>query len=517
MDIGYILRSTRHKMGVIYRNRPALSLGETTLTYAELDRLTCRYAHALVALGVKHGDRVALMMYNAIDYAALYFAITSIGAVCVRLNFRLGPDELRYMLNDSGTRVLIADSDLIGVIDNARAGTSVERFVFRSDDAPEWASDRTALWSDQNTPPDLPIPDPQDPAMLMYTSGSTGPAKGVVWTHSMTMWFAALQALRFRLTEDTVMMVTGPMYHVGGLENFILGAMFVHGHGVVNPSRGFKAIEAMRSAERHRVTDVFMFSFTLVEVLQDPDVRDLTLKSIRTLRTGGTGIPTTAADDVQSLLPGVTLDFVYGMTEMGNTTTTRDDVTPETTPNMIGTMFQGTETRVLGPDGTELDYEQEGEITVRSPAGAAGYWNRPEDSASVFRDGWIATGDLGIVDRQGRLRLSGRAKDIVRTGGENVHPGEVESVLIVHPAVADVAVIGVPDPRLHEAICALVVVEPGADVTAEELIEFVRSKIASYKKPRHVVFVSSLPRNASGKLLKPQLRNEYAHIGTAGI
>lgn len=508
MDVGHILRSTRHSTASVARARPALSLaGDHTMTYGELDDLANRYANTLLRLGVRRGDRVAILSHNSLDYLPLYFAIASIGGVVVRVNFRLSPSELRYVLTDSGATALVTTQAFVEVVDAVRDNIPVRSFIVLDGPPPEWAVPRVVVDEVETSPPDVPIPHGDDPAMLMYTSGTTGHSKGVVWTHDATMWHAALQALHYGFDGDTVAMTTGPLYHVGAFENFLSACLFVHGHGVVIPSLNLQLETVLAAMDRHEVTDAFVFSFMLNELLGSDEHTIPDLSGLRRIVAGGSGVRDDAAELLARKYPRAALQLAYGMTETGTSMTT-GALSAADRSDAIGRPLPGYEIRVVDSRGADAAVGSEGEILARGPVVAEGYWNRPDDSTVAFSDGWCRSGDLGSVDADGVLHLSGRVKEIVRTGGENVHPGEVESVLITHAGVEDVAVIGVPDERLEEALCAVIVRSPGSMVESEELITFVRGHIAGYKKPRHVVFADSLPRNASGKLLRQVLRDE---------
>ena len=443
---------------------------------------------------------------------ALYLAITTIGAIVVRINFRLHPTELEFVLRDSQSMLCITD---VAVEHTETEDVPVPgcRFFLLGHHHPSATDWHRALQAAPTHAPDVPIPDGGDPAMLMYTSGTTGAFKGVEWTHDGTMWHAALQALHYGFSARTVAMTTGPLYHIGALENWLSACLFVHGHGVISPSRDFEVGATLDNVARHQVTDLFMFSFMFPEMLQRLEARDLDLQAIRTLMVGGAGIPDSAVSHVRRHLPRPRILLGYGMTETG--TTTAGELADGMNVDFVGRTAPGYEIAVVDASGVEVDVDVEGEIVARGPSVASRYWERPDDSADVFTGGWCHSGDIGSVDAEGNLHLRGRLKDLVRTGGENVHPGEVESVLMSHPDVADVAVIGLPDALLTESVCALVVRRPESTVSGAELTDYVKQRIASYKKPRHVEFVDDLPRNASGKLLKTIFRERYAGLASS--
>jgi fatty-acyl-CoA synthase len=349
-----------------------------------------------------------------------------------------------------------------------------------------------------------------DPISLLYTSGTTGLPKGALWSHANTVGSATLQALKWRFSPDTVALVPGPLYHAGGFEAVTAPVLLVHGTAVCLPSGSFTVEHLLDVIATEQVTDCLLFSFMLNEMLRLDDLEDRLPASLTHLIIGGDTMMPWTVGEVRRRMPQVRLTQVFGLTEGGAIATTLDDGDFDSQPRSIGKPLALTEAKVVTPEGGSAAVDEVGEIMVRGPGVCAGYWERPEANRETFVDGWCRTGDLGSVNADGFLSLAGRAKDMIRSGGENVYPAEVERVLTDHPAVKDVAVVAVPDPRYLEVGCAVVVATDDFDEVA--LGAFCRERLASYKVPKYFVRQDELPRNASGKVLKYVLREQYEKV-----
>jgi fatty-acyl-CoA synthase len=516
MDIGTLLRaSTQASAGAA--DRAAVSIeGEDLLTYSELSARTSEHAGRLHNLGAAPGDRIGLLLHNCVEYWALYFAVVQLGCIAVRLNFRLNPEELRYAITDSGTSILCVQSELTTGIEPIRGDLPGVRFlgVPGARTLPEWCPDLYDL-DPVATLCDAPL-DPATPAMLMYTSGTTGRPKGALWSHGNTTWIAAMQAMKWDLGPGTVALTTGPMYHVGAFEDLLLPTLLVRGETIACRSTGFDIGRIMTLMANRGVTDAFLYPFMIYDLLRHPELSSTDLRSLRRIVTGGSAIATWAVERMAQVLPGVRLSCAYGLTEGGAMATVLDAEDLAANPDAVGRPLPGTELRVCGDDGTELPPGADGEVWIRSPSVCLGYWNKPEATAETFVDGWCRTGDLGhLTPGDQLLRITGRKKDMIKSGGENIYPAELENVLASHPDIVDCAFIAVPDARLEEAVCAVVVATPGATLSAEDVVAFCTDHLARYKRPRHVFLVDALPRNAAGKVLKVCLREQYAALGTS--
>ncbi|EMR04945.1 Long-chain-fatty-acid--CoA ligase [Bhargavaea cecembensis DSE10] len=516
MDVGYMLDRVEPRLQTLRSDKEALAMetGETW-TYGTLNEKANRYANALLDKGVQKGDRVGILMFNSLEYFAVYFAVAKIGGIAVRINFRLETEELAYILNDSGSTVLCFDSALAERLEPIKDRTSVKSFISYDRDSgitPGWAEGWDVLEKGDQTLSRRPVIEETDPVMLMYTSGTTGRPKGALWTHRNTIWFAAMQSLKWNFDGNTIGMTTGPLYHVGAMEDVALAVLLSGGTVVISKSGNFEIRRTLDVIEKKRVSDVFLFPFMIYEMLKLSDIGSCQLDSLETIYSGGDPIISWAIDRLYDLFPKIGLVQVYGLTEGTPIAVSLDPSDAKTKGYTAGKPMPFTEVKVIDDRGEPLPAGEIGEICTKGPAVVSEYWNKPEATAKTFVDGWCHTGDLGVLDAEGFLTISGRKKDMIRSGGENIYPVEVEDVLIRHDAVQDVAVIGIPDPKYIETVCAVIVTKPGRSVTEKELLEFIEGKLARYKKPRSFVFLDELPRTASGKVQKFRLREEYKHL-----
>lgn len=495
-------------------DRPALALDDQQpLTWQELHDLEVRYARALQRAGVGRGDRVAILMHNCVEYIVWYLAIARAGAISVRLNFRLTAPELEFILSDSGAATLIFDSDLAATVTQLRASTPVATFIARQrhSEIPPWAASETEFLAAASGADLAPFPemDQNDPVSLIYTSGTTGRPKGAIWTHGTTLWFATIQALKWQFDERTVTLTPGPLFHAGGLEALLLPALVSHGTAVTFTSGGFTIERLLEVARAQQVTMMLLYSFMSYECLRLPDVAELVPASMRRITCGGDTLMPWVYDEFARVLPQIEILQQYGLTEGGAVSTCLDHRDGRERAGSVGRALPLTEIKVGDEFGQALPSGEVGEVYVRSPAVSPGYWQRPDATAETFQDGWCRTGDLGWIDADGFLTLAGRAKDMIRSGGENIYPAEIESVLTAAPGVADAAVIGVPDDRYGEVGCAFVVPVAGHSIHVDELRDFCTNRLARYKVPRYFEVLDELPRNPSGKVLKFVLRQQH--------
>jgi fatty-acyl-CoA synthase len=519
MDVNWIVDSPFEELPDGDRDATAISVdGEESLTYGDLWRRRNQFVYLLREAGVEPGNRVAIMLLNSLDYIALYFAIARIGAIAVRLNFRLTPAELSYIINDSGPSLVVFHSSRTSQLEPIRDSLSVRRWHCLPDSdipVPGWA-EPLDLDSTPADEPQLPRPAGTDPVMLMYTSGTTGRPKGAVWTHDNSLWTASLQANQWGYSSETVAMTSGPLYHVGALEAMFLPALLVHGTGVITSSGGMTIERIVATVRKTGVTHALLYPFALYDLLRKPDLDPADLSSLRVIVCGGDVVQPWAFRAMDEKLPGIELQQAYGITEGGSICAALDYGARHAHPDSIGRPLPLTQIRTMLDTGKPAGPDEVGEVWVRSPAVSGMYWNLPNESRETFVDGWCRTGDLGRVTPDGFLVLTGRSKDMIRSGGENVYPAEIEAVLSDHPDVAAIALVGVPDAKYLEVGCA--VVQPAnSTVVVSELEESLRSlaatKLARYKCPRYYLFVAELPVNPAGKVQKRVLRERAAYLG----
>jgi fatty-acyl-CoA synthase len=511
MDISFFIRQALGPTPRFDLNAAALGMeSDAPLTFAELGRRSRSYANALLELGVRPGDRVAILMYNSLEYWLAYFAITRLGAIAVRLNFRLGPSELEYGLIDSGSTVVLADPDLLQRLSDVRSRLPVRQFVALDRDAerPSWALSWDVLEGGSELEPPVALPVADDGAMIMYTSGTTGRPKGALWSHGTTTWWTAMQIMEWEFSPRSVTMATGPLYHIGSLENYTLPTLAAGGRVVMLRSRNFSIERTMQIASEVGVTDLLLFPVMIQQMVQSPEIAQLDLRSVTRIFTGGDAMHPWAIEQLRDRYPWMDLVQVYGLTEGTPIAACGARGFAFERPQFVGRAFPFAELTIRDDAGEPVPDGSPGEIWTRSPANAVGYWNKPTETAETFVDGWCKTGDLGVVE-DGALRISGRKKDMIRSGGENIYPAELEDVLLRHPKIADVAVIGVPDPTFIETVCAVIVAADGEPLTEDEVLEHCTANLAGFKRPRRVEFVDALPRTASLKIQKFVLRERF--------
>ncbi|MGO4577428.1 long-chain fatty acid--CoA ligase [Cupriavidus sp. 2TAF22] len=486
--------------------RPALTGAGQTWSYGELVIKAGQMAAVLAAGGVRPGQRVGYLGLNDPLFLVTQFACGWLGAIFVPLNFRLTGPELAFILNDAGVHTLFADEDYAGLIDEIRPRLECQRYLRRGP-APGWEG-LDALMARAAAAPPLAATHPDDVAAIMYTSGTTGHPKGAMLTHG-NFWSNNLNVMMMSdIASTDVALNFAPLFHVGGMCCVTLPILMAGGHLVLQ--RSFDPGSVMQAVAEHRVTLSFAVPAMLLFVSQHPDFERADLSSLRSISVGGAPMP----EPLLRLFSarGIPVNQGYGLTETAAATTF---LAPERARDKLGSCGTPailTEVCIRDFDGRSVTQpHQRGEVCARGGNIMKGYWNRPDATAGAFYDGgWFRTGDIGYADEEGFYYICDRLKDMVISGGENVYPAEVESVLYEHPAIAEVAVIGAPDPRWGEHVVAVVALKPGLSLTLEALQDFAEPRLARYKLPRELRVVGALPRNPTGKVLKMRLREQGA-------
>jgi acyl-CoA synthetase (AMP-forming)/AMP-acid ligase II len=489
-------------------------LGDRHITYAEAAAETNRLANAFVSAGLEKGDRVAILSRNSIEYPLLFYGASKAGVVPVPLNYRMAAPEWVYIINDAQAKMLVASAAYVGVVDGFRSELkTVERFVAIDADGPEGWDDYGRWIADQSpAPPDRVVTDDDD-VYQMYTSGTTGHPKGAVLTHHAVSSQFAQIAVVYSVTPGERQLIVAPLYHaaaaITALATVCLG-------GCLYIQEDFNPIDVVRALSEERIVRTTlvpaMIQACLVFV---PDIAERRYDDLRRITYGASPI---AEETLRRAASVFKCEFVqgYGMTEATSSASYLLPADHERgltdKPELLlsaGRPLVGTEIRIVDEDDNPVPNGTIGEIVVRGPQLMRGYWNLPDESAETLRGGWLHTGDAGVLDDEGYVYVQDRVKDMIVSGGENVYPRVVEDVLFQHPAVADAAVIGVPDEQWGETVKAIVVLRAEATATDEEIIDFCRDKLGGYERPRSVDFVRELPRNPTGKVLKRQLREPY--------
>lgn len=477
-------------------DRIALVYEGTEWTYRQLHERATRLAHVLARLGVMHGQRVAYLGPNHPTFLETLFATGQLGAVFVPLNWRLATPELTYILSNSGAEVLIVAA--------THSSTMASRVVRATITVGEQYE---ALLTGASTEPVDEVVDPDETCMILYTSGTTGQPKGAMLTHANITWNSVNLLLDVDLTGDEVTLVAAPMFHVAALNQTVLPTLLKGGRVVLVSS--FDPGQTLGLIARHRVTYLFGVPTMFLAMARAPDWVEADLSSVRSAICGGAPVPEAVIAPYQER--GVTFMQGYGLTEAapGVLFLRRDESVHKA--GSAGTAAFFTDVRLARPDGTTAGPGEPGEILVQGPNVMAGYWRMPTDTAAVLSPaGWLRTGDIGVADADGYITVRDRTKDLIISGGENIYPAEVEDALYRHPAVAECAVIGVPDPHWGEVGRAIVVLRDGCQVEPEDLLRSLDGRIARYKIPKSVVFTDTMPRTASGKVVKKELRSWFA-------
>ncbi|TDD02793.1 long-chain-fatty-acid--CoA ligase [Saccharopolyspora terrae] len=483
----------------------AISFRDRRITYRELDDRVTRLAHALRELGVGRGDRVALLSANHPAYLEALFASGLLGAIFVPLNARLTAPEVEFALRDSGASVLIHSQELTEV---ARAASgSATRVVMRDGDAPADTAGYEDLIASAGTARiDEPVSH-DDPCFIMYTSGTTGRPKGVVLTHGNIVFSVMNAVIDLDLTSDETALVCAPLFHTAALDFVALPTLLKGGNVVIE--EGFEPGPILRTLESERITYTFGVPTMFDALSSHPDWTSTDLSAIRRVTVAAAPVPPRTLRTYAER--GIKICQGYGLTETGPGALilTPDDV--ERKRGTAGVPHFFTDVRVVDEEGRDVAPGERGEIQICGPNVMREYWNRPDATADAFTDGlWFRSGDVGLPDVDGFVTIVDRLKDMIISGGENVYPAEIEAVLLEMPGVTSCAVFGIPDEKWGEVGCAAVSLDDGHALTHEQMVEYLGERLAKYKIPKSLLVLDEIPRNATGKIRKSELRRLHA-------
>ncbi len=494
-------------------DKTAFSFEGRKTDFATFERHTGQVAAALHAAGIAPGERIAYIGKNTdVFFEALYGAMKA-GVVVVPVNWRLAGPEIAVIVEDAQARLILVGPEFFDLtLEILPQMPRVEIILAAEGGHGVWPS--FAAWRDAPNPAPPPhAVHGNDIAIQLYTSGTTGRPKGVMLAHrNFTSGIAAnaqaeLAWNRWQPGDSAVQAM--PVSHISGAG---WGIIAVHYGATCHIQRQFDLDQTFDLIVGDRISKIFLVPAALQFLVRHPRAAATDFSCIREMGYGASPIPLALLRECMNVMGCGFVQF-YGMTETTGTIVALppEDHTPEGSPRMraAGKPLPWVEVRIVDGEGREVPRGEVGEITTRSGANMVGYWNRPEETAKTIRDGWLHTGDAGFMDDDGYVFIHDRVKDMIISGGENVYPAEVESALHEHPAIAEVAVIGVPDEKWGETVKAVVVLRPGAELSEEELITWSRARIAGFKAPKSVDFAQVLPRNASGKLLKRELRAPY--------
>jgi len=487
-------------------------------TYGQMSDRINRLADAMVKLGVAKGDRIGILEVNCSQYIESYFAAAKLGAIFVPLNFRAKAEELAFMIGHAEIRTLFVGSRYLDMINNMLPQLSSIKEVISIDPG-------SGLFYEDlihSSSPDEPICEigDEDITILMYTSGTTGRPKGVPLRHNAFVTYVLENVEPANPEIEERNLLTVPLYHVAGIQAMLAA---IYGGRTLVLMKQFEVKEWMEMVQREQATRAMLVPTMLKRVIDDPDRHRYDLSSLKVITYGAAPMPFEVISKAIRMMPWVRFINAFGQTETASTITTlgpEDHIIEGTEEerekklkrlaSSIGKPLPDVEVKIIDQEGKALPVLEAGEILARGPRVMTGYWRDEQKTSRVMTsDGWLRTGDMGWMDEEGYIYLTGRADDMIIRGGENISPEEVEEVLRSHPKVEEAAVIGVPDPEWGQQPRAVVVMKKGEAATSDEIMEYCRSRLAGFKRPRSVVFVDSLPRNPMGKVPRKKLREEY--------
>lgn len=504
MNAGYLLTRSAY----YFPDRIAFVIEGIPITYRELNRRVNRIANGLLSLDLKKGDRVGLLFHNSLAYLECYLALYKTGLVWVRLNARLHPLELRAMIEDSGAKVLIHGKEFEETVEkidpklpwiiSEKNGPGIDYDSFLEKGSPEEPNVNVTL---------------DDLSDLWYTSGTTGAPKGIMITHRNILTCSMLLLCDvYDITHEDKLLTVGALSHAGSVRvlPFIIRGATNYLHSHYDPEKIFREVESSR------ITDLSTVPTMLIGLMDHPQRSRYDLRSLKRITYAGAPMPVERIKEAIGIF-GPILDQSYGQAESIITIThlprhehiLNDDPVRQKRLSSAGREYPGVQVRIVDDEDHPLGPGEVGEVVTRSDLVMKGYWNKPDKTEEALRGGWLHTGDIGFMDEEGYLYLVDRKHDKIITGGLNVYPREVEEVLSRHPSISQVAVFGVSDPFWGEAITAAVVLREGAKVGEEELIEFSRKHLSSYKRPKKIYFLDDLPKNLYGKVLRKELKKRF--------
>jgi fatty-acyl-CoA synthase len=505
--LGDVLRRTAQR----FPSKTAIICATTQWTYAEFDALVSRLAAGLSTLGIQQGERVAVLARNSHGFAAMRFALARIGAVLVPINFMLKADEVAYILRHAEARFLVTDS---GLAELARASaalqTQVREFIWiPAEEASQPVAGMhsfDALIACQEPVPQTTI-ESGDLLQIVYTSGTESSPKGAMLTHDAVLWQYASCVVDAEIQTADVTLHALPLYHCAQLDVFFGPNVYVGSSNIITA----KPVpdNLLQLIETHKVTSFFAAPTVWISILRSPALLPEKVASLVKGYYGASIMPVEVLRELASRLSNVRLWNLYGQTEIAPLATMLGPQDQLRKPGSCGRPVLNVETRVVNDDMQDVVPGEVGEIVHRSPHLMLGYFKDDARTQAAFEGGWFHSGDLGTIDAEGYLSVVDRKKDMIKSGGENVASREVEEMIYRLPQVSEVAVIGLSDPQWVEAVTAVIVLKNDARLSEDEVIEFCREHMASFKSPKRVIFADTLPKNPSGKLLKRELRKSY--------
>jgi len=500
--IGDMLTSTARKLP----DKIAIICDDRQITYQELNARVNQLAHGLLQKGINKGSKVATLMYNSIELAEIYFALAKAGITGVPLNFRLTAPELYYIIENADATTLIIGEEFEATLDQLRPRLSkVEHFITVGK-KPQKVGEFYNLYHNQsNHEPDVKVK-AEDESFIIYTSGTTGKPKGVILTHKNHIWNTINYTIAYQMEESDVELALTPMFHsstMGRIFAYIFtGATFI-------TSKRFDPVQVMELITKRKVTSITQTPTMYAALLNLKDKDCYHTDTVKRIVMGAAPVFPEMKGEIAQLFPHAGIFDLYGLTEASPGVTILKPNDPPDKIASVGKPMMSVKIKIVGEGGRELPSGKTGEIVCRGPNVMKGYYDNTVATQETLKEGWLYTGDVGRIDRDGYLYLTGRKKELIVSGGDNIYPAEVEAVLHQHPLILEAAVIGVPDEYWGESVKAIVVAKSGKAIDEQEVIEYCKSRLASYKKPKSVDFIDALPKNAAGKVMKDELLKRY--------
>jgi acyl-CoA synthetase (AMP-forming)/AMP-acid ligase II len=505
-----------YRNALLYPDREAFSYREERVTFHRFNARVNSLIHALWSLGVKKGDVLGILSWNCLEYADVYGAAMKGGFIASPFNPRLQADELEYLINYSEAKTLFVGPELWEAVNELRSRTPhVRNYVSFEGAGTDMIPHGDLLGAHPKKEPDIRVTE-EDPFVIFYTSGTTGVPRGALYTQGRKMkdtWIF-VQELALDPTDKHVMIV--PLFHVAG-GSFLWAFFYAAASNLIMPQRSFDPAATLQAIQDEKATAIHIVPTHLVAMFSLPGFESYDLSSLKRMWYAGSPMPTELLRKGMEIFGPIFMQ-AYGQSESGPNVTflpTRHHQVLDRPPEeqrvlaSIGQPCTGVHVRIVDEKNKDVKPGEVGEIVAQSKSVMVEYWRKPDETRDALVDGWLQTGDMGYYDENGFIYLVDRKKDMIVSGGENIYPREVEEVLYRHPAVEEVAVIGIPDSYWVEKVHAVIILKKPGEVTEEDIIEFCKSHLAHYKAPKSVEFVQTLPKNPQGKILKRELRKRY--------
>jgi fatty-acyl-CoA synthase len=505
--LGDILRRSRGR----HPDKTALQFEEEVLTYRELDKKVNQTAHAIRRKGLKKGERAAVLSRNSMDFAILNFALAKVGVIMVPINYMLNAEDVAYVFGHADVNACFVSPEFLPVAREALRLTEITPSLLSLISSPalqqdEWLPFREMIAGEESSEPEEELDD-DDVAQILYTSGTESKPKGVMLTHKSILTEYVSTIIDGDMTEDDVAIHALPLFHSAQLHCFLGPYIYLGGSGIIleQATPGLM----LETVEKYQATQLFCPPTVWIALLRSADFATRDLSSLKKCYYGAAIMPVEILKELGERLPGAQFYNFYGQTEVAPLATVLKPGEQIRKAGSAGKPALNVETIIVDDEGNEVARGEIGEIVHRTSHVMLGYYRDPEKTNAAFHGGWFHSGDLGIMDEEGFITVVDRKKDMIKSGGENVASREIEEMVYQHPKVSEVAVIGVPHPYWIEAVTAVVVPKAGEQITSEELLDFCKERLSSFKAPKYVVIADNLPRNPSGKILKRELRLRY--------